>query len=116
MGASMKQSIESAALEMIRMHREQPRELITPGMPFGPTFIPYCAYCNSTVGRYVIEMPRDPYRIGVDAKCCGVHQGAYVTIDELTRVLRGGHRFYLVVRPGQYQKCVGENRRADVPE
>ncbi len=96
------------------MVAEKPRELITVSRPFEPTFIPYCSYCKMSVERYCIETPTDPYRISIDAQCCGKHQGAHVRIEDLRRVLADGGKFYVISRPGAYQRVVGEQVRPDV--
>jgi hypothetical protein len=93
---------------------DQPRELITPGLPFGPTFIPYCRYCNIVVERYWIETPTNPHRISIDAQCCGKHQGAHIRIEDLRQVMADGGKFYVIDRPGSYQRVSTESVRADM--
>lgn len=88
-----------------------PRELITPGLPFAPTFIPYCSFCDLPVEVYVIETPREFHRIAIDAECCGVHQGAYVSTEEVLRAMQSGAKYYVTVRPGQYPGYGTESRR-----
>jgi hypothetical protein len=87
-------------------------EMIIPGSIQPPPFIvPYCGFCELPAERYVIEPPKECYRIAVDAECCGHHQGAYVTLEEVRRLKRTGDKLMMVVRKGAFRGVRGVMRR-----
>lgn len=69
-----------------------------------PEIVPYCGFCELPVEKYVIEWPKSPYRISVDAYCCGHHQGRHVSLEEVMRIKKEPNsKLWCVVRTGKFQ-------------
>lgn len=42
----------------------------------------------------------DPYRVGVNAQCCGHTSGCYISNQDLMRLRKTGEKWYGIVPPG----------------